>query len=152
MQRRFSRPGAGFPFVVSSSILFSDYGVSLIRFIGRHYRIRAVVDSMVERWFPDADTNTVLLLLERNTDTASRSANSIRFIRLRRPFTALFPHPGSADRREVVETFVDEILDAYDEENDPRFVVNIVKQGENDGLEMISRYDDEGDADQEDGE
>ena len=33
--------------MVSSAILFSDYGIPLIPFVGHHYRIRAIIDSMV---------------------------------------------------------------------------------------------------------
>jgi hypothetical protein len=79
-------------------MIFSDYGIALIRFIGRHYRIRAVVDSIVERWFPEADTNTVLLFLERETDAAQREENAMRFVRLRRPLAQIIPSPGNADR------------------------------------------------------
>ena len=107
---QFMREGGRLGFVVSSAILFSDYGVPLIRFLGRHFRILAVVDSMVERWFPDADTNTVLLLLERCSDAEERETADIRFVRLRRPLAQLFPGPEQEGRRQALEDLVDSIL------------------------------------------
>ena len=91
MPRSSCRGGGRLSFVVSSAILFSNYGIPLIRFLGRHYRICAVVDSMVERWFPDADTNTILLLLEREEDQEARENKEVRFVRLRRPLANSSP-------------------------------------------------------------
>lgn len=131
---QFLREGGRLAFVVSSALLFSDYGIPLIRFLGRHYKIHAVVDSMVERWFPDADTNTVLLFMERRSDRAPREANIIRFIRLRRPLAQLLPSPEDNNRREVVETFVETLLAAEAGGEDPRMTVNHVEQGPDGGL------------------
>jgi hypothetical protein len=115
----------------------------LIRFIGHHYRIRAVVDSMVERWFADADTNTVLLMLEREEKKAARLANDIRFVRLRRALAQLIPDPSSAARRGRIEELLDTLLTAEATEDDPRMQVNVVRQGEEGGLQIEF-----GDADQ----
>jgi hypothetical protein len=133
---RFLAEGGRLAFVVSSAILFSDYGVPLIRFLAAHYRIRAVVDSAVERWFVDADTNTVLLLLERERQAEEREANDIRFIRLRRSLARLFPPPDDSGRRGVIEDFVDEVLEAPAGDVDPRMLVTVVRQGTDGGLEF----------------
>ena len=139
---QFLKNGGRLSFVVSSAILFADYGIPLIRFIGHHYRIKAIVDSTVERWFADADTNTVLLMLERETDADSRSSNSIRFVRLRRPFAQLIPDPSSPERRGRIEELIDQILEAEATEDDPRMQVNLVVQGPDGGL-LIEAGDDE---------
>ena len=131
---RFLRDGGRLAFVVSSAVLYSDYGIPLIRFLAAHYRIRAVIDSAVERWFVDADTNTVLLLLEREAQAEKRETNDIRFIRLRRPLARIFPSPGDGGRRGVIEDFVDEALEAPSGEVDPRMLVTIVRQGAHGGL------------------
>ena len=140
---QFLNSGGRLSFVVSSAILFSDYGIPLIRFIGHHFRVRAVIDSTVERWFPDADTNTVLLMLERETDAAARAANSIRFVRLRRPLAQLIPDPSNAARRGRLEDLVDQILDAGATDEDPRMQVNLVAQGTEGGLHIEAGEDDE---------
>jgi methylase of polypeptide subunit release factors len=135
---RFLRDGGRLAFVVSSAILFSDYGLPLIRFLAQHYRIRGVIDSAVERWFVDADTNTVLLLLEREADESAREDNEIRFVRLRRPLAQLLPAPHLAQRRDALEDLVDELLTAPAGSEDPRFLVNVVRQGRDAGVEYAT--------------
>jgi hypothetical protein len=152
---QFLRDGGRLGFVVSSAILFSDYGIPLIRFLGHHYRILAVVDSMVERWFPDADTNTVLLLLERRKDLRRRRETSMRFIRLRRLLAQLLPPPGDGRRRQTLEDLIDALLAAPDGGDDPRWTVNLIPQGNEAGLsftggnEEDASEDDGGDEDDE---
>jgi hypothetical protein len=133
---RFLKIGGRLAFVVSSAILFSDYGVPLIRFLAAHYRIRAVIDSAVERWFVEADTNTVLLWLERDDDPASRPENLIRFVRLRRPLVQLIPAPENSQRREGLEDLTEEILRAPAGSEDPRFMINLVPQGQDGGIKF----------------
>jgi hypothetical protein len=142
------RNGGRLGFVVSSAILFSDYGVPLIRFLGHHYRIRAVADSAVERWFPDADTNTVLLLLERETDADVRRQNAIRFLRFRRPLAQLLVSPSHQDRRAALEDLVERMLTADISLEDEWFQLNTVLQGDNGGLDFAGGSD-EDDTDEE---
>lgn len=141
---QFLKNGGRLSFVVSSAILFSDYGIPLIRFIGHHFRIRLIVDSMVERWFPDADTNTVLLMLDREEDADKRAENDIRFVRLRRPLAQLIPDPSSTERRGRIEELLDLMLEAEATEDDPRMQVNVVTQGAEGGLLIETGDDDEG--------
>jgi hypothetical protein len=133
---RFLAPGGRLSFVISSGILFSDYGIPLIRFLGHHFKINAVVESMVERWFPEADTNTVLLFLEREYDQQARSDNVMRFVRLRRPLAQLLPPPASPDRREVLEDLVDRLLTQPVSDSDPVMHVNAIIQGNDGGLSL----------------
>jgi hypothetical protein len=137
----FRRQGGRLAFVVSAGMIFSDYGIPLIRFLGRHYRIRAVVDSIVERWFPEADTNTILLLLERETDAACREENMMRFVRLRRRLAQIIPSPGSPGRRGAIEAFLDEMIDAEIDPQDPRMQINELLQGVDGGLTLAEADD-----------
>ena len=138
---QFLKDGGRLGFVISSAILFSDYGIPLIRFIGHHYRIRAIIDSMVERWFADADTNTVLLLLEREEKREARVTNDIRFVRLRRPLAQLFPDPSHPNRRARIEELLDLVLGAQATEDDPRMQINVVSQGDEGGLQVNAGSD-----------
>lgn len=133
----FMRDGGRLAFVVSSGVLFADYGLPLIRFLARHYKIRAVIDSIVERWFIDADTNTVLLLLERETDEQARLENEIRFVRFRRPLAQVIPGPEDAGRRGILEDLVEELLTSEPGGEDPRFAISAVPQGPDGGLEPL---------------
>jgi hypothetical protein len=138
---RFLKQGGRLAFVVSAGMIFSDYGIPLIRFLGRHYRIRAIIDSIVERWFAEADTNTVLLLLERETENEKREKNEMRFVRLRRPLTQIIPSPGDASRREVIETFLEELIDGVIDHADPRMHINKIVQGGDGGLTLANSND-----------
>lgn len=142
----FLKQGGRLGFIVSSAVLFADYGIPLIRFLARHYRICGVIDSMVERWFIDADTNTVLLLLEREENSSAREDNPIRFIRLRRPLAQLLPAPDTDGRRGALEDLVEELLTAPAGGADPRFTVSVVRQGTDGGLEPLPSQDAAGDG------
>src|SRR3970282_2150562 len=89
---------------------------------------------MVEQWFPDADTNTVLLLLEREPDKAARVKNEMRFIRLRRPLAQFFPGPTDGGRRGGIEEFLEIIMSTKPIDDDPRMQINAIKQGLEGGL------------------
>jgi hypothetical protein len=135
---QFLRNGGRLAFVVSSALLFADYGIPLIQFLAKHYKIRAVIDSIVERWFPDADTNTALLLLERSSDPEGRRANEMRFLRLRRPLAQLLPAPGDPTRRAKLEDLLDDILTGPEGNSDPRMSISSFAQGEHGGLVFSS--------------
>lgn len=149
---QFLKDGGRLGFVVSSAILFADYGIPLIRFLAKHYCIRAVIDSMVERWFIDADTNTVLLLLERENDGNKRETNSIRFIRLRRPLAQIIPPPLSAERRDGLESLVELLLDSPQGGSDPRFTCVCAPQGTDGGIIFVDKEAEEESIFEEDSE
>lgn len=146
---QFLRDGGRLAFVVSSAILYSDYGIPLIRYIGSKYKIRAVVDSKVERWFPDADTNTVLLLLERCDSPKEREENAVRFVRLQRQLAKLLKPIGHNGRRQSLEDLVEAILAAEPSRIDPRLVLAMRRQGANGGLEMTDIPVEDNEADEE---
>jgi hypothetical protein len=106
---------------------------------------------MVERWFPDADTNTVLLLLEREEDQEARENNEVRFVRLRRLLAQLIPDPSSVERRGRVEELLELMLSSARTGDDPRMQVNLVRQGP-DGCLEIGAAEDEDDLLEEEGE
>jgi hypothetical protein len=104
--------------------------------------LRAVVDSIVERWFPEADTNTVLVFLERETDAGLRDQNEMRFIRLRRPLAQIIPSPGAAGRRGAIESFLEEMIEGERDPSDPRMQINQMLQGAEGGLMLAETNDD----------
>jgi len=79
---RFLREGGRLGFVASNSWLDVDYGAGLQTFFLNNFRILAIVESQVERWFADASINTCLVILERNSDSAARDDHTARFVRL----------------------------------------------------------------------
>lgn len=103
---RFLRPRGRFGFVVSNSWLDVDYGTQLKRFLLEHFKIIAVVESAVERWFSQAEINTCLVVLEKCDDPAERSHNQVRFARLMRPLHDYFASGQPVE----VENFIMRLL------------------------------------------
>jgi methylase of polypeptide subunit release factors len=81
---RFLREGGRLGFVASNSWLDVDYGAGLQTFFLNNFRILAVIESQVERWFADASINTCLVILERCADSAARDDHMARFVQLHR--------------------------------------------------------------------
>ncbi len=61
----FLKEGGRLGLITSNSWLDVDYGGDLQRFFLENFKIKVVIESKVERWFEDADINTVITILER---------------------------------------------------------------------------------------
>ena len=117
---RFLREGGRLGFVASNSWLDVDYGAGLQAFFLNQFKILAIVESQVERWFSDASINTCLVILERCSDSRARGEHITRFIQLHRPLasrSAAFRLPGANDLQakacapeNVLATLADRIL------------------------------------------
>lgn len=91
----FLREGGRLGFVVPNGWLDVAYGEALKQFLLDDFKVVALIESQVERWFPAAKVNTCLVVLERCQDPAGRAHNLVRFIRLRRPLRQLIPPAGN---------------------------------------------------------
>ena len=108
---KFLRPRGRFGFVVSNSWLDVDYGVELKRFLLQNFKIIAIIESAVERWFNQVEVNTCLVVLEKSDDEAARSVNQVRFVRLLRPLSEFIASPPDSPSRAVeVEGFIMRLL------------------------------------------
>lgn len=88
---KFLHNGGRFGFVVSNSWLDVDYGKGLQEHFLKYYKIVAIIESKVERWFEDADINTCIVILERCTDKQQRDENLVRFAYLQKPLRHFIP-------------------------------------------------------------
>ena len=88
---KFLKVGGRFGFVVSNSWLDVDWGSGLQEFFLKHYRILAIIESKVERWFVDADVNTCIVILERSDKAEERDKNVVRFVQLKKPLRHFTP-------------------------------------------------------------
>ncbi len=111
----FLRDRGRLGFVMPNGWLDVAYGAALKRFLLDHFRVVAVIESAVERWFAAAGVNTCLLILERADDAAARAANRVRFARLTRPLRDLLGGAADDARRVVaVEQLVGRLLPGDD--------------------------------------
>jgi type I restriction-modification system DNA methylase subunit len=88
---KFLKDGGRFGFIVSNSWMDVDYGKGLQELFLTHYKIIAVIESKVERWFEQADVNTCIIILEKCKDQKQRDENIVRFVYLFKPLRTFIP-------------------------------------------------------------
>jgi len=102
---KFLKNGGRFGFIVSNSWMDADYGKDLQEFFLKNYKVVAIIESKIERWFEDADINTCIIILEKaegQANAASRDTNLVRFVQLKKPLTEFIPVflTNKADQKE----------------------------------------------------
>ena len=98
----FLREGGRMGFITSNSWLDTDYGGDLQRYFLENFKIVAIIESKVERWFEDADINTAITILERCSNPEERDNNMVKFVLLKKPLSELIPKaekPGDETER-----------------------------------------------------
>ncbi len=85
----FLKDGSRVGFLTSDNWLNVDYGQDLKEFINKYFKIVAIIDSSVERWFEDALVNTVITVLERTDNIEEIKNNKIKFIRINKKIDEL---------------------------------------------------------------
>jgi hypothetical protein len=83
------KEGAYFGFLTSAQWLDVDYGFALQRWMLKHFKIIAIMESSTERWFPDARVKTCITILQRCGDEAARNENPVRFARFEKPLAEI---------------------------------------------------------------
>ena len=143
---RLLNPGGYLGFVTSIGWLDTDYGFKLQEFFLRNFRIVAVIESQVEKWFEDARVTTAVTILQREQDTANRDDNLVRFIQLKRPlaeiYSAALEKPlsdeGEATRQADMDAIRDLIAEIDTSQITDYWRVRVRTQGElwQDGLAL----------------
>jgi len=111
----FLREGGRLGFVVPNGWLDVAYGRELKQFLLDHFRILAVIESTVERWFGKTGVNTCIIILERTGDPEARAANRVRFASLHQPLRHLLDADADDSRRPAaVEQFISRLLPPAD--------------------------------------
>lgn len=88
---KFLKEGGRFGFIVSNSWMDVDYGKGLQELFLKNYKIIAIIESKVERWFEDADINTCVIILEKCKNQKERDENLVRFVYLFKPLRYFIP-------------------------------------------------------------
>ena len=94
--------------ITSNSWLDVDFGKNLQEFFLKNFKIVAIIESKVERWFEDADINTAITILEKCDDERSRDSHLVKFVYLKKKLRELLPVVESEEERwKTVEKLVD---------------------------------------------
>jgi len=88
---KFPQNRGHFGFIVSNSWLDVDYGKGLQEFFLKNYKIVAIIESKVERWFEEADVNTCIVILEKCNSKKERDENLVHFVYLFKPLSYFIP-------------------------------------------------------------
>ena len=112
---RLLKPGGYLGFVTSVGWLDTEYGFRLQELFLRNFRIVAVIESQVEKWFEDARVTTAVTILQREPDPAKRVRNLVRFVQLRKPlaeiYTQALDRPLSVEGEATRQADMDAIRD-----------------------------------------
>jgi len=95
----FLKEGGRLGLITSNSWLDVDYGGDLQRFFLENFKIKAIIESKVERWFEDADINTAITILERCSNPEERNKNVVRFVQLKKPLSEFIPPVEDESKR-----------------------------------------------------
>jgi len=87
----FIREGGRIGLVTSNSWLDADFGKYLQEYFLKFFKIIAIIESKVERWFEDADIITAITILEKCSDKKARDENVVKFVQLKVPLKQLIP-------------------------------------------------------------
>lgn len=112
---RFLRDGGRFGFVLPNNWLDVGYGQALKQFLLEQFKVIALIESTVERWFADARVNTCLVILEKCADAKARRGHLVRFIQLRHALSQLVPFESDHRARfSAVEALTTRLLPGQD--------------------------------------
>lgn len=150
------REGGYLGLVTSIGWLDTEYGFRVQEFLLSNFRIVAVIESLVEKWFEDARVTTAVTILQKEPDEAKRTANNVRFIQLRKPLRDIYgwklKGPISEENEPARQrdlTAVRELIEEVNEnEANEYWRVRVLAQGDlwRRGCEARVRADDEEEA------
>jgi hypothetical protein len=102
-------------YVMLRSFMDVSFGTDLKRFLLSNFKVIAVIESLNERWFEDAQMIPCILILERETAQTKRDEHPVRFVQLKSKIEALFPridikgNGSSSERWRRIDGIVQEI-------------------------------------------
>ncbi len=104
----FLESGGRLGLITSNSWLDVDFGKFLQEYFLENFKIIAIIESKVERWFEDADINTAITILEKCNDEKERDSNLVKFVYLKKPLKEFIPPVEDEEERwSAVEKLVE---------------------------------------------
>ncbi len=108
------KDGSRLGFVTPASWLTSDYAISLQQALLGTIRVRSIIASNAESFFPQVDVNAVLLVAEKSP--ADEKDEPIRFVTLKKPIAKLTT--GNGEYWDRVIALAQEIESSVSVENE----------------------------------
>jgi methylase of polypeptide subunit release factors len=96
-------------YITSNSWLDVDFGAKMQSFMVERFRVVAIIDSKVERFFDSADVNTNITILQKGTSRRNRT----KFVYLKKRLSEVIEDFGTVDR---LRDFIEETEKIYEDE------------------------------------
>ncbi len=140
----FLKEGGRLGFVTSNAWIDVEYGKYLQEYFLKFYKIIAVIEPNLERWFEDVSINTAIVILERCSDAEARKKNITKFVLLNKPLKTLIHCTDELRRYIDIDTLIDKISsteERYTDENIRIYPVPQEKLWENGYDEDTEEFD-----------
>ena len=95
----FLKEGGRLAFILPNGWLDVAYGTELKQYLLDHFRIIAIIESAVERWFEEAWINSCIVVLEKCSNLPRRQGNMVHLARLKKPLEQLLPYSSASPHR-----------------------------------------------------
>jgi len=117
---KFLKEGGRIGYITSNSWLDVDYGKYLQEFLLKNTKIIALIESKVERWFEDADINTVITIAEKCNNEDERNNNVVKFVQLKKRLEDIIPTTNENQRWKAIDELTKLIENANEYYEDDR--------------------------------
>jgi len=117
---KFLKEGGRIGYITSNSWLDVDYGKYLQEFLLKNTKIIALIESKVERWFEDADINTVITIAEKCNNENERNNNIVKFVQLKKRLENIIPTTNKNERWKAIDELANLIENANEYYEDDR--------------------------------
>ena len=103
---KFLKEGGRIGYITSNSWLDVEYGKFLQEFLLKNTKIIALIESKVERWFEDADINTVITIAEKCNNENERNNNIVKFVQLKKRLEDIIPTTNENERWKAIDELI----------------------------------------------
>jgi tRNA1(Val) A37 N6-methylase TrmN6 len=134
----FLKEGGRLGYVIASSWLDVSFGSGLQKFLLDHFKIIAIIDHQKKRSFETASVNTIILILEKCSQSKERENNNVKFVRVKADYEKYIGNSNDSDRFERVNKFVYDIENTTKSKSNQDIHVTVINQND---LETLSTFD-----------
>ncbi len=126
-------------FIVQNSWLDTRYGETLQQWMTQHFRIVAIIDTKVERFFTSAEVNTNIVILQREENSELRQNHIAKFVYLKKHLAQLYEHltdatslqPHNADDKPSPDVLMRDAIESCTEDyTDEFWTIRLVPQSQ----------------------
>ncbi|MDQ2718194.1 MAG: N-6 DNA methylase [Bacteroidota bacterium] len=124
----FLKEGGRLGYVISASWLDISFGTGLQKFLLNNFKIIAIIDHQKKRSFETASINTVILIIEKCSQSKDREKNDVKFVRVFADYEKLIGNTSSSDRFKRVNKFAQEIETTANNFHNDDLLIDVVNQ------------------------